>query len=182
MVILVGEIVDINGFVPIKFFETYGINKRGDILDFRSKRLVKQYPNIMAGNYLQCQLINETGHVSKRVHRLVADCFLPLVDGKDQVDHIDRNRHNNSVENLRWVDIYEQSENKNVWEKSKTQKKYIVLENVKTDRNPNPSWRITIKNSKCNYKKRFQYATHTIEDIVKIRNEVLNAHGIPIID
>ena len=35
-----------------------------------------------------------------RVHRLVAGAFVPLVEGMDQVDHIDKN----SVDNLRWCD------------------------------------------------------------------------------
>jgi hypothetical protein len=37
------------------------------------------------------------------VHRLVATCFLPNYDDFPQVDHIDGNRTNNSVLNLRWV-------------------------------------------------------------------------------
>ena len=36
------------------------------------------------------------------VHRLVAGAFIPLVEHMDQVDHIDRDRANNRVENLRW--------------------------------------------------------------------------------
>ncbi len=43
--------------------------------------------------------------ISKHVHRLVADAFLekPSDDAKCWVDHIDGNRSNNNVENLRWV-------------------------------------------------------------------------------
>lgn len=37
-----------------------------------------------------------------RVHRLVADAFLPKVQGKDFVNHMDCNRSNNSVSNLEW--------------------------------------------------------------------------------
>lgn len=181
--IFIGDIInDISDFVPIKNFETYAINKKGEVLDLRSKKLMKLFPNNTGGGYLQLQLINENGYTSQRVHRLVAETFLPLIDGKNQVDHIDRNVLNNNVDNLRWVDIYEQCENKGVQERSKTQRKYIGLENVKTKKNPNPSWRITIKNSKCNYKKRFEYATHTIDDVVKIRNEVLKQYNIEIID
>lgn len=181
--IFIGDIInDISDFVPIKNFETYAINKKGEVLDLRSKKIMKLYPNINGGGYLQVALINENGYASQRVHRLVAEAFIPLIEGKNQVDHIDRNRLNNNVDNLRWVDIYEQYENKGVQERSKTQRKYIILENVKTKKNPNPSWRITIRNSKCNYKKRFEYATHTIDDVVKIRNEVLRQHNIEIID
>ena len=39
----------------------------------------------------------------KYVHRLVAFAFLPNPDGLAQVDHIDGNRLNLTLENLRWV-------------------------------------------------------------------------------
>ncbi len=38
-----------------------------------------------------------------RVHRLVAETFLPNDNNLPQVDHIDRNRINNHISNLRWV-------------------------------------------------------------------------------
>lgn len=37
------------------------------------------------------------------VHRLVAECFIPNPDGKTEVDHINTNRSDNRVENLRWL-------------------------------------------------------------------------------
>lgn len=179
----IGEIItDISDFIPIKDFETYAVNKKGEILNLRSKRLMKLYPNIDAGGYLQVTLVNENGNKTLRVHQIVAKTFIPLIEEKPFIDHIDRDRTNNNVNNLRWVNIYEQAENKGVQQISKTKKKYILLEDVKTKKNPNPSWRITIQNIKCNYKKRFEYATHTLDDIIKIRNEILLKHNIKIID
>lgn len=37
------------------------------------------------------------------IHRLVAEVFIPKVDGKLHVNHIDGDRLNNSLENLEWV-------------------------------------------------------------------------------
>lgn len=51
----------------------------------------------------------KTGEYMQRpVHRLVADAFLPVVVGKDVINHIDGNKMNNSVMNLEWCT---QSEN-----------------------------------------------------------------------
>lgn len=41
--------------------------------------------------------------VTFKVHREVAKAFIPNPDDKEQVDHIDGNKLNNSVSNLRWV-------------------------------------------------------------------------------
>lgn len=37
-----------------------------------------------------------------KVHRLVAEAFIPKIDGKDNIDHINSIRDDNRVENLRW--------------------------------------------------------------------------------
>lgn len=44
------------------------------------------------------------------VHRLVAEAFIPKVEGKDYINHKDGNRRNNHVSNLEWC-TYEENNN-----------------------------------------------------------------------
>jgi hypothetical protein len=59
---------------------------------------------------------DETGKVHKRfsrkVYRLVMQTFNPFNDGKDQIDHINRNKLDDRLENLRWVTAQENSSNR----------------------------------------------------------------------
>ena len=46
------------------------------------------------------------------VHRLVAQAFIPNPDNKPEVDHINQDRSDNRLENLRWVTALENGQNK----------------------------------------------------------------------
>lgn len=41
--------------------------------------------------------------VKRRVHRLVAQAYIPNPEGLSDVDHIDENKLNNHVDNLQWL-------------------------------------------------------------------------------
>lgn len=58
-----------------------------------------------------------------QIHRLVAECFLPIVSDKNLINHIDSNKKNNHYSNLEWctckenVDHFFNSENARIGEK-----------------------------------------------------------------
>lgn len=54
--------------------------------------------------YHSIKLVNDAGQrKTTRLHRLVALTFIPNPENKPEVNHIDGNKDNNSIENLEWV-------------------------------------------------------------------------------
>ena len=66
-----------------------------------------------------------------RIHRLVAEAFIPKPLGATEVDHIDGNKYNNRVENLRWVTHKENCNNPNT--KCKCKSVYSGSHRIWTD-------------------------------------------------
>lgn len=58
--------------------------------------------------YARIRLLFKGKDVTVRIHRLVAEAFVPRVEGKDTVNHIDGNKLNNRADNLEWADRSEQ--------------------------------------------------------------------------
>ena len=46
------------------------------------------------------------------MHRLVSVAFIPNHENKPQVDHIDNNRTNNNITNLRWTSAKQNAQNR----------------------------------------------------------------------
>lgn len=88
-----------------EFISNYFITKDGRIYSkLKGKELRELRPHINNRGYMIITIRKKC----YRIHRLVAENFLPRVDGKPIVNHIDGNKLNNDVENLEWCT---QSEN-----------------------------------------------------------------------
>jgi len=158
-------------FEPVKNYETYGINKLGKLKDFRTGKIMKTHLN--KNCYEIVNLKNPKGVKSFLVHRLVAIQFIPNTnENKKEVDHIDRKKSNNNIKNLRWVDDFEQTENRGDFKNNKLKLKYISYE--KNNKYHCYRYRIQItKNKKKIFNKSFGANSHTLEDVIKVRDEFL---------
>lgn len=96
---------DIEGYEGIYRVSNLGRVKSLDRLDgsgaFRKSRLLKL--SLASVGYFRVNLCAKGKYESLYVHRLVAKAFIPNIDNKPSVNHIDGNKKNNSINNLEWV-------------------------------------------------------------------------------
>ena len=80
----------------------YEVNRFGVVRNVKSKKIVKGY--VEKNGYVRIKFENKClgGIVRTTIHRLVAEAFIPNPNNLTEVNHIDRNRANNCVENLEW--------------------------------------------------------------------------------
>jgi len=100
-----------------------------------------------------------------RIHRLLAEHFIPNPQNNIIVDHIDRNRTNNKLSNLRWVTPSENVintdwENRKINKNNKTGHKNIT----KTE----CGYRVILRRNGNTIRKRFK----TLEEAVKYKEQL----------
>lgn len=90
-------------FVKLKRYPNYGVSRDGRICSYTRHIVLRLFDN--GRGYLQVQLSNiNKKRRHERVHRLVAETFIPNPLGLLEINHKDKNKYNNSVDNLEWCD------------------------------------------------------------------------------
>lgn len=72
------------------------------------KQYTKSFPekilkSVMQTKYLGVNLYKFGDMKSRKIHKLVANAFIPNTDNKPYINHKDSNKLNNHVDNLEWV-------------------------------------------------------------------------------
>lgn len=98
-----GNKITIEEWKDIPGYEgSYRISNLGRCYSMQKKTLLKEHKN--GKGYAMVDLTKDGIIKHCRVHRLVAEAFLPKIDGLTEVNHIDENKSNNIASNLEWCD------------------------------------------------------------------------------
>lgn len=83
----------------------YIIYSDGKVFSLNTNKFLK--PHKGEKGYLRVRLLFDGKYINYRVHRLVAIAFLPKLEGKNQVNHINGIKDDNRLENLEWCNNQE---------------------------------------------------------------------------
>jgi len=150
---------------PIKGYEgLYSINENGNIYSYISNKYLNPFKD--SYGYLVVTLCKDKSPKWHKVHRLIAETYIPNPENKPFVDHINRNKLDNSINNLRWATITENNQNQSVYKTNKLKEQYICY------RKSQNNFVFAIIRNKIKHVKYFK----TLEEAINYRNNYLDNH------
>tara|TARA_R110000772_G_scaffold249822_1_gene364393 strand:- start:44 stop:538 length:495 start_codon:yes stop_codon:yes gene_type:complete len=121
-------------FKIIKEFPKYEINENGIVRNIKTGRIMKtciHTSNITSYQHKILGLRKDKKRSTQKLHRLLAETFIPNPDNLPDVDHSDNNSLNNTLTNLRWSSKSENQRNRRVQKNNKLGIKNICYDKVK---------------------------------------------------
>lgn len=131
-------------------FSNFEMNQQGVLRNVKTKRILQG--SIDTHGYIQFHL--SQGGVAKQVHkhRVLAELFIWNPDYLPCVDHIDRNKLNNAIENLRWCSYDENSRNMSISKRNTSGEMNIQ----KCLNSGNPCWLVAFGRAGNQHRKLFK--------------------------
>jgi ACT domain-containing protein len=108
----------------IKGFENYWCSLEGDIWSDKTKRFLKPGFDKLTGYYKVSLYVNKK-NFNKSIHRILCETFKKNPNKYPYVDHVNMNKQDNKLENLRWVSFQTSNHNK------KNHNKYLNIQVTK---------------------------------------------------
>ena len=87
----------------INGFENYYITECGKIFNSKTNQVMSTKK--VGQGYEGINLWNGKKHITKYIHRLVAEYFVPNTNNYPEVNHKDGNKWNNKASNLEWCSV-----------------------------------------------------------------------------
>jgi len=115
--------------------------------------------------YKRISLYNKQKRKCFLIHRLVALHYIPNPNNYVTVDHIDRNKLNNHISNLRWASRSMQNENRNII--SNTGEKYILKTLMRK------KYYYQVIKAKC-FREFLDCNKYTLDDAINLRDSLLS--------
>lgn len=93
---------DLDGELWHEVSEHYHVSTFGRVKSFCKGKVKILKLFVDTDGYLYATFSMHGKKIKRKIHRLVAQAFIPNPDGKPQINHIDGNKMNNHVSNLEW--------------------------------------------------------------------------------
>ena len=104
----------------------YSIDIFGNVTNLKTNKEVKQQKNKFG--YMNVSLYKDGKQKKYKVHRLIAEAFIPNPQNKEQVNHIDGDKTHNVVWNLEWTTSKENNVHASDTGLVRTAKKVRIIE------------------------------------------------------
>ena len=140
--------------MEIQGYENYLIYPDGRVYSKKNDMFLKHHIfKATSYKYVHLSFGKRKHHL---IHRLVAQHYIPNPDNKPQVDHINRDRQDNRIENLRWVTVKENIDNKGKNKNNTSGHKNIYYDKSRK------KWRFMKHNREICFMKRFKTKTEAL--------------------
>jgi hypothetical protein len=108
---MLNQLLQLTVWLPIKGYDNYEVSICGSIRSSKTKRILKPY---IFNGYFAINLYQRNIRKMHKIHSLVVKTFIPNIGNKKWIDHIDNDKLNNTISNLRWCSSQENNHNRSL--------------------------------------------------------------------
>ena len=106
-------------------YPNYSVSSFGNVRNDKTGQILKG--SIDSNGYLRVSLYKEKKQYTKKIHTLVGGVFLENPENKYSIDHVNQNKIDNNVSNLRYATKIEQGRNRKKWDNCSSKYKGVCL-------------------------------------------------------